>query len=265
MANPMERILSQGSPEKEPQPKKRIVLIRHPEVNYRLVTPIKRAAPGEDINTHSPISMKGLEHTRLLAEQLVQEFPWPVKDLEYAFYSSPIKRARSEAEILEGVVRLSVADGKQIPVPANNNREIVEDFSEVLFTDDPREDEVITKEARKRGLKAVDVWLEREGEKLLPRFQTKLAEVQRAFAYLKEQPTKLDLVVSHGLTIAVSVWAMKNSERLVDQEYKLTLEDLTEIIEISKQVGNTSLTEFEVFDQEVKPKSIGLTPHIPKI
>ncbi len=82
----------------------------------------------------------------------------------------------------------------------------------------------------KRGTDIMDTWLEMEGEKLLPRFQSKLDDIRRGFAFLEQQPTKVDIVVSHGLTIATSVWATNNPEKFKNAEYKITMDDLKEIL-----------------------------------
>jgi broad specificity phosphatase PhoE len=106
--------------------------------------------------------------------------------------------------------------------------------------------------------------LDLEGENLLPRFQEKLADVRRGLEYLKQQNTKLDLVVSHGLTIAVVIWAMSNPDKYNDPEYKLTMDDLSTILNQAKIISCTSLTELDVFGDKTVVKDVALNPHLNK-
>jgi broad specificity phosphatase PhoE len=249
--------------EKERQPRKIIVLIRHPKQQFMFKQSKKLAVKeAEDIETNLPISVKGLRQIRKLSEYMVKEFPWPVDSKEYAIYASPVKRARHGADILETRIRLKIADGVNIPVPVNNNREILECFSEVVFAADKETDARVTGEAKKRGADVIDTWLDLENEKLLPRFQNKFEDIRQGFDYLKKKSTKVDLVVSHHLAIAVAIWATDNSEKFKDEKYQLTMNDLKEIIGYSKKISHTSMTEFNVYDDGIRMGKVGVTPHL---
>ena len=248
--------------EKEREPRKIIVLIRHPEQDFKLKRPMELAKEGEDINTHSPITRQGLKQLRQLSEYLEKEFPWKVLDGEYSIYSSPIKRAQRAADILETNIKLKTTDGAKIPTPVNNSDAILNCFSEVIFATDIATDDKIIKEAEIKGASVVDVWLEMEGEKLLPRFQSKLDDIRKGFTYLEQQPTKLDIVVSHGLAIATTIWAVNNPKKFKDLEYELIMEDLKEIIKYSKDIPHTSITEFNVYDDGINIGRVGEIPHL---
>lgn len=254
--------LVENGVEKEREPRKRIVLIRHPEQDFKLKRPMELVKEGEDINTHSPVTRQGLKQVRQFSEYLEKDFPWKVLDGEYSIYSSPIKRAQRAAAILETNIRLKITDGVKIPVPVNNSDAILNCFSEVIFATDVATDDKIIKEAKIKGVSVVDVWLEMEGEKLLPRFQRKLNDIREGFDYLKQQPTKLDIVVSHGLTISTAIWAMTNPKKFEDLEYKLTMEDLKEIIKYSKDISHTSITEFNIYDDGINIGRVGEIPHL---
>lgn len=250
--------------EKEREPKKRIVLIRHPEQDFKLKIPMESVKEGEDINIHSPITKRGLKQIRQLLEYLEKEFPWKVLDGEYSIYSSPIKRAKGAADILNTNIRLKTTDGVETPIPINNNETILNCFSEVTFATDIVTDNKIAEEARRKGVSFVNAWLEMEGEKLLPRFQSKLNDIRKGFAYLEQRPTKLDIVVSHGMVIATTIWAANNPKKFKDLKYKLIMEDLREIIECSKSISHTSITEFNIYDDGISVEKIGITPHLEK-
>jgi broad specificity phosphatase PhoE len=248
--------------EKETRPRKVIVLVRHPAQEFKLKPPYKLARPDEDTGAHLPISREGLGQIGELSEYLSQKFPWDVKDLEYAIYSSPLKRAKRAAEIIKANIDFKIADGKQIPIPANNQRKILECFSEVAFAFDSATDLRIVEEAKKRNADIMETWLDIEGSKLLPRFQAKVDDIRRGFAFLEQQPTKVDLVMSHGLTIATAAWLIDNPEKMKNENYKITLADIKEILGYDKKIGHTSITEFKVYDDGLKVGKVGATPHL---
>jgi len=256
--------LVENEVEKEKEPRKRVVLIRHPEQDFKLKIPTELAKGGEDINTHSPITKRGLKQVRQLSEYLEREFPWEVSDKEYSIHSSPIKRAKDMASILDTSINLKITDGAKIPIPANNNEAILNYFSEITIATDIVTDNKIAKEAKRKGVDFVDAWLEMEGEKLLPRFQSKLNDIRRGLVHLEQQSTKLDIVVSHGMAIATTIWAANNPKKFKDIEYELTMEDLKEIIERSKNIPYTSITEFNIYDDGISVEKIGITPHLEK-
>ncbi len=250
--------------EKEKEPRKVIVFIRHPEQDFKVKQSMRLAKDGEDINTYSLITANGLKQLRQLSEYLEKDFPWKISDREYSIYSSPIKRAQRGADILETNIRLKIADGIKIPIPVNNNRNILECFSEIIFATDIATDEDIIRRAKMRKIKVVDAWLDMEGENLLPRFQNKLNDIREGFFYLEQQPTKLDIVLSHGLTIATIIWTAQNPEKFKNIEYKLTMNDLKEIVNYSKNIPCTSITEFSIDDNGISLDKIGETPHLKK-
>jgi hypothetical protein len=117
-------------------------------------------------------------------------------------------------------------------------------------------------EAKKRNADIMETWLDIEGSKLLPRFQAKVDDIRRGFAFLEQQPTKVDLVMSHGLTIATAAWLIDNPEKMKNENYKITLADIKEILGYDKKIGHTSITEFKVYDDGLKVGKVGATPHL---
>jgi len=59
--------------------------------------------------------------------------------------------------------------------------------------------------------------------------------------------------------IALTIWASNNPEKIIEENYKLTMNDLKEIFEYSGQLPFTSITELDIIDGEVKVKKIGET------
>lgn len=261
MNNP-EKLTFENAAEKEKEPSKRIFFIRHPSQKWfdRLVD--EATERGEDIETDLPVDQEGLKMVGLLSEYLKSELPKNLKDKEYSIYSSPIRRAQQEARILHKNIKLSKLDEPTLPIPKSNEVENLDFFSEVPLTTDKEYARDLIKRAKEKEIHPILLWFEEKGEELLPRFQEKLEQVKKGLDFLKSQSTKLDVVVSHRLVIALTIWASNNSEKVKDENYQLTIGDLKEIFGYSGQIPFTSITEMDIIDNEVKVKKIGETPHL---
>ncbi len=261
MNNP-EKPTFENAVEKEKEPSKRIFFIRHPSQKWfdRLVD--EATARGEDIETDLPVDREGLKMVGLLSEYLKSELPKDLKDKKYSIYSSPIKRAQQEARILHKNIKLSKLDEPTLPIPKSNEVENLDFFSEVPLTADKEYARDLIKRAKEKGIHPVLLWFEEKSEELLPRFQEKLEQVKKGLDFLKSQTTKLDVVVSHRLVIALTIWTSNNPEKIKDENYNLTMDDLKEIFNYSGQLPFTSITEMDIIDDEVKVKKIGQTPHL---
>lgn len=248
--------------EKEKEPQKRILFIRHPSQKWfdRLVD--EATARGEDIETDFPVDQEGLKMVRFLSDYMKSELLKDLKDKEYSIYSSPTKRAQQEARILHKNMKLSKLDEPTLPIPKSNEVENLEFFSEVPLATDKEYARDLIKRAKEKGFHPVLLWFEEKGEELLPRFQEKLEQVKKGLDFLKNQPTKLDVVISHRLVIALTIWASNNPEKIKGENYKLTTNDLKEIFSYSGQLPFTSITEMDVMDDEIRVKKIGQTPHL---
>jgi len=261
MYNP-EKPTFENTVEKEKEPSKRIFFIRHPSREWFDHLVDEATARGEDIETDLPVDQEGLKMVGFLSDYLKSELPKDLKDKEYSIYSSPVKRAKQEAIILHKNIELSKLDEPTLPIPKNNEVENLDFFSEVPLTTNKEYALDLIKRAEERGIHSVLLWFEEKGEELLPRFQKKLEQVKKGIDFLKNQSTKLDVVISHRLVIALTVWASNNSEKMKDENYKLTIEDLKEIFDYSGRLPFTSITELDIIDDEIKVKKIGETPHL---
>ncbi|MCK5061106.1 histidine phosphatase family protein [Candidatus Parcubacteria bacterium] len=260
--NNLEKSKFENVVEKEKEPSKRIFFIRHPSQKWFDCLVDEATERGEDIETDLPVDRDGLKMVRFLSEYLKSELPKDLKDKEYSIYSSSIKRAKQEAGILHKNIKLSKLDEPTLPIPKNNEVENLDFFSEVPFTIDKEYARELIKKAKEKGIHPVLLWFEEKGEELLPRFQKKLEQVKKGIDFLKNQPTKLDVVVSHRLAIALTIWVSNNIEKIKDENYKLTIDDLKEIFDYSGQLPFTSITELDIMDDEIKIKKIGETPHL---
>lgn len=261
MNNP-EKLTFENAAEKEKEPSKRIFFIRHPSQKWFDQLVDEATERGEDIETDLPVDQEGLKMVGLLSEYLKSELPKNLKDKEYSIYSSPIRRAQQEARILHKNIKLSKLDEPTLPIPKSNEVENLDFFSEVPLTTDKEYARDLIKRAKEKEIHPILLWFEEKGEELLPRFQEKLEQVKKGLDFLKSQSTKLDVVVSHRLVIALTIWASNNSEKVKDENYQLTIGDLKEIFGYSGQIPFTSITEMDIIDNEVKVKKIGETPHL---
>jgi len=261
MNNPEKQIFENAA-EKEKEPSKKIFFVRHPSQKWFDHLVDEATARGEDIETDLPVDQEGLKMVSLLSEYLKSELPKDLKDKEYSIYSSPIKRAQQEARILHKNIKLSKLDEPILPIPKSNEVENLDFFSEVPLTTDKEYAKNLIARAKEKRIHPVLLWLEDKGEELLPRFQEKLEQVKKGLDFLKNQITKLDIVVSHRLVIALTIWVSNNPEKIKNENYKLTMDDLNEIFNYSGQIPFTSITEMDIIDNEVKVKKIGETPHL---
>jgi len=248
--------------EKERGPSKRILFIRHPSQKWFDALVDRAVARGEDIETDLPVDREGLKMVGFLSEYLRSELPKDLGDGEYSIYSSRIRRAMEEAEILRTNIKLSKLDNPDLPTPRNNEVEPLDFLAEVPLTSDKEYANHLIKLSKERKIHPVVLWLEEKGEELLPRFQEKLEQIKDGLNFLKSQSTKLDLAFSHRLTIATIIWAGNNSEKIKVDDYKLTMDDLKQIFDYSGRLPFTSITEMDVTDDDIKIKTIGETPHL---
>lgn len=248
--------------EKEKEPQKKILFIRHPSQKWFGCLVDEAAAREEDIETDLPVDREGLKMVRFLSDYMKSESLKNLKDKEYSIYSSPIKRARQESIILHKNMKLSKLDEPTLPIPKSNEVENLEFFSEIPLTTDKEYARDLIKRAKEKGIHPVLLWFEEKGEELLPKFQEKLEQIKKGLDFLKSQPTKLDVVVSHRLVIALTIWVSNNPEKIKDIKYQLTIDDLRKIFGYSGQLPFTSITEMDIINNEVKVKKIGQTPHL---
>ncbi len=248
--------------ETEKEPQKRILLIRHPsqELFWKLVD--EASERGEDVETYLPVSKEGLAMVKNLSEYLKTELPNQVKDKEYGIYSSPIKRADSEANILLKNIKLSKTEKTDLPMPADNEVQHLDSFKEIPFSSDKEYVKDLIKRAKERNIPLIELWREDKGEEILLEIQKKVDELKKGFEHLKNRKTSLDIVISHRLTIATAIWLASNPEKMEDEEYELTMDDLDEIFNYGAQLPFTSITEIDVVEDDLKLKELGTTPHL---
>jgi broad specificity phosphatase PhoE len=260
--NQAEQVSFGGTRERENEPSKLILLVRHPSQEWFDSLANKAAQRGEDIESDLPINREGIQMVGMLVDHLKSELPGLIENGDYKIYTSPTKRARQEASIIMSNLRLAHTEHTELPLPSNLVPEVSEDFSEVPFTADVVYAQALIKRAREKKQHPIELWLEEEGKKLLPRFQERVQGIQRGLKSLDQDNMGLDIVVSHRLAIALGVWLVRHPDRDPSLGYQLKLTDLREIFDDSGNLPFTSITTLAKKGVGYVVTDIGQTPHL---
>lgn len=257
--------------EKESKPEKIALFIRHPSVKWLDMLLEKAEAEKQDIETHVPVDVEGLRMTKLLADYLKTDLPHVLekKDLnkEFTIYTSPIKRAKSEAEIVTENLKLAHTDNPEVPIPKNNKPIEVDYFGEIPFTNKKEEALKLVKEAKEKGMHPVKLWFEKEPEKIIAKLNGSLPKIKKGLELLEKSDTSVNIVFSHRLAMGLTFWLIEQKQ-FGRKKLKITKNDLPKIMELVGKIAYTSISETRL--QKAKKgkgwivDSIAKTPHLEK-
>ena len=260
--------------EKEPKIEKIVLLVRHPSVEWLNVILDKAEEEGKDIETYTPVDKKGLKMTRFLSRYLQTEYLQNYLteaigkkniDKDYTIWSSPIKRALSEAKIISKNIKLAHIENPNIPIPKNNQPIIDEHFEEVPWIINKQEALSLIQEAKQKGIHPVKLWFEKYPDEIIDKLNKKLTDIKEGLNILENSETPIDIVFTHRLTGALMLWLIEQKGKKYE-DLTITKEDLPRIMELCGRVAYTSISEIrKIKDQQGeywKVQSVGETPHL---
>lgn len=257
--------------EKEPKPEKIALFIRHPSVKWLDMLLEKAEAEEQDIETHVPVDVEGLKMTRLLTDYLKRDLPQVFEkenlNKEFTIYTSPIKRAKSEAEIVTENLKLAHTDNPETPIPKNNEPIEVDYFGEIFWINKKEEALNLVKEAEKKGVHPVKLWFEKEPDKIVTRLNDSLPKIKKGLKLLEKSDTPVNIVFSHRLAMGLTFWSIEQKQ-LGRKKLKVGKNDLPRILELVGKIGYTSISEARLHEAG-KGKGwamhfIAETPHLKK-
>lgn len=249
--------------EKEKDIQKIILFIRHPCPQWIEALMEHASKHGEDVETYLPLNSEGLKMVRHLVSYMKPELTEKISDNDYKLFSSSAKRAHSAADIILKNLRLAKTHDPRMPKPVNEPTEILKSFNEIMISDDREYILDLISRANEKSIHPLRLWLEENGKEIMPKFQKKFEEMKEGLKHLENESTKLNIVISHMLAISVAVFIANNPEKVKDDKYELTLEDLDEIFSYGSKLPFTSITQFNVLgDSQMEVKNIGETPHL---
>ena len=256
------------NPEVKEQPmlSKVVLLVRHPSVKWVESLFSRAEEENQDIETHVPVDTAGLALTRRLShyfkENLGSILQQGELEPQFSIFTSPIKRAKTEADIVSTNLKLSHTDDSSIPTPANNEPVISDLFGEVPWVKNKDEALSLRKESESRGIPLIQCWYERNPALVRERFSDELERVKQALEELSQSSTDFNIAFSHRLTIAMVLWLIEKG----GQAEEVTDDDAQRILEIGKEISHTSISELRQFEDAGKKQwqivSVGATPHI---
>lgn len=268
---PGEVIEQKEEKEKEPKPEKTVLLIRHPSVEWLNKLLEQAELEGKDIETYVPVDVEGLKMTRLLSEYLQTNLSKVLKEKElskkFTIYTSPIKRAESEADIVSKNLKLAHLENPEIPIPKNNEPINVDYFAEIPWISNKQDAEALIKEAKQKGVHPVKLWFEKEPDEVIKRLNEHLPNVEKGLEFLEASDTPVDIVFTHRITLALMLWFVeeKNKGR---EDLTISREDLPKIMELTGKIAYTSISEIRKLKEDEKEywqvHSIAETPHLDK-
>ena len=262
--------------EKEPRLEKILLLIRHP--SYKWINRLLDQAEieGKDIEFYTPVDIEGLKMTRKLAEYLSgylsENLPQVLKektlDKKFTVYTSPIKRAKSEANTISENLKLFHLENPKIPIPANNKPIEIDYFSEVPWTKRKKYAEMLVNEAHQKRMHVLEVWFKKEPKKVVKRLNEQLVRVEKGLQILDQSKTPVDIVFTHRLNLALMLWFIEQKQES-KKDLMVTEKDLSHILELSRQIAFTSINEIRQFRDENGRKywivhSTSKAPHLDK-
>ena len=262
--------------EKEPKLEKVVLLVRHPSVKWLDTVLEKAQQEKKDIETYTPVDVKGLKMTRYLSEYLRDKYlkkylPQTIGekniDKKYTFWTSPIKRAETEARIISKNIKLFALEDKEIPLPKNNQPIETEYFGEIPWIDKKEKAQALIDEAKQKNVHPVKLWFEKNPEEIIDKLNRKLPEVIKGLEVLENSNTLIDIVFTHRLTTALLLWYIEERNK-GREDFTITKKDLPRIQELTGKPAYTSISEIrKVKDKNGERwiiKSIGETPHLEK-
>lgn len=252
--------------EKEKDPEKLILFIRHPSIKWIDSLLAKADQKGEDIETYVPIDQEGLKMTRLLSQYFQERLPDIIeeedKKQEFTIYTSPIKRSKSMANIVSKNLKLAHTENPEIPIPKSNLPMELDYFAEAPLLFDKEEIKKLTEQARKKRKQLLEILFERDPEKVITILEEHREKIDQGLEYLsKKSETPIDIVFTHKFVITFILWLIEQ-RKTGREDIRFTKEDFSRFLEISKEIPYTSITEITTKEGKFEVQSKPTTPHI---
>lgn len=252
--------------EKEKQPQKVVLFIRHPSVKWLDMLLEKAEKEGKDIETYTPVDIEGLRMTRFLSQYLKENLADLLKEKslnqKFSIITSPIKRAKSEAGIISTNLKLAHIENPEIPIPVNNTPIEIEAFEEMPWIKDKQEALDLVQEAEQKKTHPVKYWLEKDPDKVILRLNEQIPKVKEGLKYLRNSKTPVNLVFTHRLILSLILWSIKQQKK-GREDLTITKDDLPGITDLCGKIAYTSINEAWLNqDGKWEVKSISKTPHL---
>lgn len=253
--------------EKERPPQKVVLFIRHPSVKWLNMLLEKAEKEGKDIETYTPVDIEGLKMTRFLRQYLEENLSNLLKekslDQKFSIITSPIKRAKSAANIISANLKLAHTENPEIPIPVNNTPIEIEAFEEVPWIKHKQEALDLVQEAEQKKIHPVKYWLEKDPD-IISRLNEQIPKVKEGLKYLRSSETPVNLVFTHRLILSLILWSIEQQKK-GREDLTITKDDLPEIIDLCGKIAYTSISEVWLNqDNKWEVKSISKTPHLTK-
>ncbi len=255
------------TPEKESKPEKTILFIRHPSVKWLDMHLKKAELEGKDIETYTLADIKGLKMTRLLSEYLQKKLPEILKEenlnKKFMIYTSPIRRSKSEANIISKNLNLAHLENQKVPIPANNIPIELECFSEIPWIGKKQEALDLLKEAKQKNIHPIKLWLQKDPDKIIDLLNSQLSKVKQGLQFLNSSKYPFNIVFTHRLILGLTLWFIEEKNK-GKKDLTITQKDLPKIIDLVGKIAYTSISEISRKKNQWNITSIAETPHLEK-
>lgn len=252
--------------EKEPEPEKAAIFVRHPSVRWLDMLFEKAVKKGEDMETYVPIDQEGLKMANLLSDYLKNNLFGILKDSKgnprkYQIFTSPLKRAKSEAEIVLKRLKLASLENPSIPIPENNELIESELFLEVPNPYTKEETMEIVEKAKQKGVNANELLYLEHPEKISEALEKIRPQAEQSLEFLKNTSTPVSIVFAHRAIIALHLWLVEQKQK-GKKDLVIKAEDVPSFVEFARKIPFTSLSEIDLEGGEFVVKKIGEVPHL---
>lgn len=263
--------LAEGVFEKERTPERVFLFVRHPSVQWLDRILEEAEEKGEDVETYVPIDRAGLKMTRQLSdyfqEHLADFFRTRPEFQKHerqrvSIYTSSIKRARDLATIITRNLKLNALENQDAPVPISGKPVELEFFAEApLLVMTKQEAQELLARSRAMGREILEFLFEQDPDRVVNRLEEQRKKIEEGLEYLlRRSKTPLAIVFAHKFVIALVVW-LAQQKKAGRENLEFTQEDFPRLLEITKLVAHTSITELASIRNELEVKSMPAIPH----
>lgn len=264
------RIEKEITPEAEPKPEKVFLFVRHPSVKLEhALQEGTDETPWDTLEEKTRVDREGGEMSRLLGSFFAEELPklkeQGVKIPKLKIFSSPLIRAESIARGIEKKLEWEHQTNPDIPL-AEGGIESMSNFSEIPLSYSKREILKFVEQAKQEGkgtMGAMEKWFDSDPAKIAGIFESQRRRVEDGLEVLKGSEDVLNLIFSHRLVIALTLWRIEQ-EGTDRKDFRITKEDLPRIKEIARGIPYTSISEVRKIGDKLVVHSHGETPHLEK-
>lgn len=268
--NNTEKISSIGEKEcdleKEPKPERVVFFIRHPSVKWINKLIEQADSEGKDMETYVPIDKDGIGMVRRLSGFLQEHLHEMLEDKDglnqkFMIYTSPIRRAKSEAEIISKNLKLAHTDNPKIPIPKNNEPILNDAFAELSNPYTKEETFQLIEEAKAMGVSATEYLYTKDPKKIADALESIRKRVEGGLDFLRQTDTPVSFVFAHRAVIAMNLWLIE--QKSMGRENMAFVEaDVPSFLEIARNIPFTSISQVDITNGDFSVESVGETPHL---